>query len=346
MSALERRITGVSNPFDLNAVLAKYGTKPFRTDLCEIRALTADEAKTSKLAKFFSTRAKEREFVGDPVFVAERHGAGAAAEELPKNAFAAFPLRENGKMWGFLFMGKKSFSESYSSEEMSELRKFALFLELHVRYMATYEKLSELTLCLDRKVDEKTLEYNDLINRQKEFISMVSHEIKAPITNAVFQSDALLDDLESGAGKNEMKKGLDVLHSQLVRAGELISKLFSVQYYDTRSVTLFKEKVAVGLLLEDEADVLSNTNPNARFETRISDVGFVEIDRLQFQQAVSNLLQNAVKHSGRTDPHVVLSAEASGGILRIQIEDDGEGLADTESIFDRYVTGEGTSASL
>ena len=195
MSALERRITGVSNPFDLNVALAKYGTKPFRTDLCETRTLTADEAKTSKLAKFFSTRAKEREFVRDPVFIAERRGAGAAAEELPKNAFAAFPLRENGKIRGFLFMGKKNFSESYSSEEMSELRKFALFLELHVRYMATYAQLSELTLCLDRKVDEKTLEYNDLINRQKEFISMVSHEIKAPITNAVFQSDALLDDL-------------------------------------------------------------------------------------------------------------------------------------------------------
>lgn len=143
-----------------------------------------------------------------------------------------------------------------------------------------------------------------------------------------------------------MKKGLDVLHSQLVRAGELISKLFSVQYYDTRSVTLFKEKVAVGLLLEDEADVLSNTNPNARFETRISDVGFVEIDRLQFQQAVSNLLQNAVKHSGKANPHVVLSAGAWDGVLKIQIEDDGEGLADTESIFERYTTGEGTSASL
>lgn len=297
MSALERRITGVSNPFDLSVVLAEYGTKPYRTELCEIRALTPEEAKRSKLAKFFTTRAKEREFIKDPVFIAERHGADAAASELPKNAFVAFPLRENGKMWGFLFMGKKSFSESYSSEEMSELRKFALFLELHVRYMETYGQLSELTLSLDRKVDEKTLEYNDLINRQKEFISMVSHEIKAPITNAVFQSDALLDDLESGTEKTEIKKGLDVLHSQLVRAGELISKLFSVQYYDTRSVTLFKEKVAVGLLLEDEADVLSNTHPNARFETRISDVGFAEIDRLQFQQAVSNLLQNALKHS-------------------------------------------------
>lgn len=99
-------------------------------------------------------------------------------------------------------------------------------------------------------------------------------------------------------------------------------------------------------MLEDEADVLSSAHPEARIETEIHDVGFVEIDRLQFQQAVSNLLQNAVKHSGKPDPKVLLRAEATETALRVSIEDDGEGLTDTESIFERYTTGEGTSASL
>ncbi len=63
--------------------------------------------------------------------------------------------------------------------------------------MSAHEKLQDMNVNLDKKVDEKTIEYNDLINRQKEFISVISHEIKAPITNAVFQSDGILDDLES-----------------------------------------------------------------------------------------------------------------------------------------------------
>ncbi|MFB0965557.1 MAG: ATP-binding protein [Patescibacteria group bacterium] len=41
-----------------------------------------------------------------------------------------------------------------------------------------------------------------------------------------------------------------------------------------------------------------------------------------------------------------MGAESSGGTLRVWIEDDGDGLSDTESIFERYTTGEGTSASL
>lgn len=88
-------------------------------------------------------------------------------------------------------------SEAYSAEEAAELRKFALFLELQLRNMSAHEKLQDMNVNLDKKVDEKTIEYNDLINRQKEFISVISHEIKAPITNAVFQSDGILDDLES-----------------------------------------------------------------------------------------------------------------------------------------------------
>jgi hypothetical protein len=38
-----------------------------------------------------------------------------------------------------------------------------------------------LNINLDKKVDEKTIEYNNLISKQKEFISMSSHEIKTPV---------------------------------------------------------------------------------------------------------------------------------------------------------------------
>jgi len=57
--------------------------------------------------------------------------------------------------------------------------------------------LRDMTENLDKRVDEKTLEYNDLINRQKDFIRMISHEIRSPIGSAIFQSDSIIDDIEA-----------------------------------------------------------------------------------------------------------------------------------------------------
>lgn len=356
MVSLERSVTGITNLFDLNALLKERGTRMFRTDLCEVRPLSKGEAFVSALVGFFEAFPNEPAFVNDMVFLTgrlKRTDVGPLENELPKNAFLAFPLRSSevgNPISGFLFLGKKTLSDSYSSEEFAVLGEFATFLELHMRHMATYAELQDLSLNLDKKVDEKTIEYNNLINQQKEFISVISHEIKAPITNAVFQSDSMVDDLDSGGMRpEELKKELSVLNSQLVRAGELFTKLFSVQYYDTRSVSLFKEGVQIDRLLLTELDIYSRMHPETAFADRIDrNVGFVEIDRLQFQQVLSNLLQNAVRHAQSSEPIIAVSAARANGKLVISIEDNGKGFAgeDTEKIFDRYTTGSGGSAGL
>jgi len=51
----------------------------------------------------------------------------------------------------------------------------------HLKYIEIYSKINDLNINLDKKVDEKTIEYNQLLNKQSEFISMASHEIKSPI---------------------------------------------------------------------------------------------------------------------------------------------------------------------
>lgn len=136
--------------------------------------------------------------------------------------------------------------EFYQKDEIDALRQFVFFLELHLKYIQTYEKIQEYSMNLDKKVDEKTIEYNDLINKQKEFISVISHEIKSPIASAIFQADSILDDIDAGKNSVEyLRSEVSLLNTQLIKTGELLSKLFSVQYYDTHSVTLFREKVQI-----------------------------------------------------------------------------------------------------
>jgi signal transduction histidine kinase len=90
------------------------------------------------------------------------------------------------------------------------------------------------------------MEYNNLINKQKEFISLISHEIKAPISNAIFQADSIIDDLKNTSlSKETIKQELMILNEQLIKTGDLTTKLFALQYFETRTVILFKERVQI-----------------------------------------------------------------------------------------------------
>lgn len=166
----------------------------------------------------------------------------------------------------------KSFGDFYTIDEIDVLRDFVSFLELHLKYIRTYELLQDLSINLDKKVDEKTIEYNNLVNKQKEFISVISHEIKSPIANAIFQADSIIDDLKNDALSNEeLKDELDILNGELLKTGELTTRLFSMQYFDTRSVVLFKERIQVESLLQTEYQVYSHMYENITFVNLIDE---------------------------------------------------------------------------
>ena len=87
-----------------------------------------------------------------------------------------------------------------------------------MKYIETYTALMDLSENLDKRVDEKTMEYNEVLSRQKEFISVISHEIKAPIANAIFQADSMMDDMSSGEFEKDWAASeMKALNGQLAR---------------------------------------------------------------------------------------------------------------------------------
>jgi signal transduction histidine kinase len=358
LKAVPRAIrTGMSS-IVTEPALQKYVSEEvkrvFKARSCEVR--TFPKGVESELRNFFESDPKSRFFINDIVFIEEhRKGVDVAGiqKEFPGDLLIAFPIRgsdEKSPCEGVLVLGPKKLGGFYDSGEIRALSDIAFDLWSQMKFIEVYRKSNDLSVNLDRKVDEKTIEYNTLINQQKEFISVISHEIKAPITNAVFQSDSILDDLETGLTEEDLREELGVLNSQLVRAGELLTKLFSVQYYDTRAVSLFKEGVQIGKLLRTEFEIYSRMHPEIRFVDRISaELGTIRIDRIQFQQVLSNLLQNAVKFVSKEGATIVLTAFRDGEFLHVSVEDNGAGFADgtdADHLFDRYATGSGGAVGL
>lgn len=122
-----------------------------------------------------------------------------------------------------------------------------------------------------------------------------------------------------------------------------MNKLFSVQYYDTRSITLFRERIDMEDFIKQEFKIFQKIYPKTQFELYISDtIGFLWIDRIQFQQILGNIISNTQKQfQNRKNPKVIVSVKIKENIFSISIEDNGAGFSgiQPEEVFDRYKTG-------
>lgn len=118
-------------------------------------------------------------------------------QSIPEDIAYIFPIfSTSGFHIGNIILSEKIDSEVYFQDEIEFLKEFSFFVEIHLKYIRTYTLMHEFSKILDEKVDTKTIAYNNLVNRQKEFIQVISHEVRSPLTSAIFQVESAIENLE------------------------------------------------------------------------------------------------------------------------------------------------------
>ena len=347
MREIEKKISQFTDMESVGKTLNKWLHHLFHSERAYIELFKPEETNNNELQRFFLKENKHELFISDIAFMDEHkkdYDIWKIQKQIPKDIIIVIPLYSMSNInIGWLFIGKKPFWDFYTENEIKTLKEFAFFLETHLKYIRVYDMLRDMTENLDKKVDEKTLEYNDLINRQKDFIRMISHEIRSPIGSAIFQSDSIIDDIESWKYNQEyIKEELNILSEQLIKTGEILTKLFSVEYYDVHSVSLFRENIDIYTIFDEEIRIAVKTNPKIHFINAIEkNIGFALIDKIQFRQVITNLISNAIKFATNEKPTILIEGYKKDGFIWIGIEDNGpwfDGI-DTENIFDKYTIG-------
>ncbi len=332
---------------ELNNFLSENVKSNFGINYINIKTFNNKSSKKLEIEKFFAKNIFTEVFINDIVFIEEnknKFDKNIIKKELNKNISIIFPLFNNQNMLvGILELWHKPFKEQFYSEEIKIIREFVDFLVWHLKYIWTYSKLEELNLTLDKKVDEKTIEYNELLNKQNEFIGIVSHEIKTPLSTCIFQVDSLIDDIDEWEDSPKyIKKELREFEEQLQKMSWLTNSLFVNQRYDLWRIKLFKEKEDLRSLLTLELEVFKNKFENVTFKLNItSSVWIYEIDKVQFTQVINNLLNNAVRFANKNKKLISLKAYEKTDYLIIDIEDNWKWFwknIDTNLIFEKYNT--------
>lgn len=177
-----------------------------------------------------------------------------------------------------------------------------------------------------------------------EFVSTVTHEMKAPLAFIRLASDTLAKGrYTSQSTVEEYSKMLALQADDLTR---LIDNVLSwTRVIDTKQAYAF-ELLDVPELVEESLD---------RFQPRLTDLGFeiqlqlsadlprVRGDRSMMLHVIDNLLDNAIKYSeaGRL---ITIGARSCDGFIRLQVVDNGDGIHpdDVPRVFEKFFRGRGT----
>ncbi|WP_461451350.1 PAS domain S-box protein [Mucilaginibacter sp.] len=172
--------------------------------------------------------------------------------------------------------------------------------------------------------------------RKNDFIGMVSHELKTPLTSlsAIVQ---MLAGKARSSNDNFTAVALDKAYTQARRMSSMINGFLNISRLESGKININKQKFKLDELLREMIDETLLTAASHLITLQTVKALTVYADQDKIGSVISNLLSNAVKYSERgTTINVNCSVENNQAI--VSVKDTGLGIKpqDIDKIFDRY----------
>ncbi len=187
-----------------------------------------------------------------------------------------------------------------------------------------------------------------LIFRQKryteiknDFINNMTHELKTPIASISLAAQMMNDD--SVTKSEQMTKHLGgVIADESKRLRFLVEKVLQMSMFDKKSVVFKKKELDLNEMVENIASTftLRVEHTGGKIYTEIEAVdSSMYVDEVHFQNAITNLMDNAVKYRKPEEPlDIYIRTWNDHDRLLLSIRDTGQGIKkeNIKKIFDKF----------
>ena len=185
---------------------------------------------------------------------------------------------------------------------------------------------------------------------RKDFISSVTHELRAPLTAIKSYVEMLIDD---EAKDVELQRDFfNTINEEADRLARLIDDMLNMSKMEVGNLVLNKSLVRTRKLLDDAVNGVHSAAKNKSIELAAEipdDLPDVEADKEMVRVVITNLLGNGIKYTqdgGRVflTAEVAAAAESDGGheTLVITVTDNGPGIPEDEQdkVFEKFYRAE------
>jgi signal transduction histidine kinase len=187
-----------------------------------------------------------------------------------------------------------------------------LALELHTR-------------SLERMVHTRTHELVEANTAKDKFLSIVSHELKTPLTSLKGKAQLLRRQVERAASTEVICQGLLDMERSIRRMEVLVNDLLDTSHIETNMFVLHRRRCDIVELCRYLIDeYTAGVGPTLTFES-LGEPVEAEVDVDRISQVIINLLSNARKYSPKGAP-ITITLQQVGYEAIISVRDMGIGI--------------------
>ena len=261
------------------------------------------------------------------------HGdiAGRGTETLRENPNIYVPLRTEDQVHGVLVVRMETNSPTATTERLRIVQALSSLAAVAI---------SRIKLEEEAKVAHLAAESERL---RTALFDSISHELRTPLATILGSVTGLLEGQDVFSPENRRDLLLTIREGAM-RMNRLITNLLEMVRLESGMIRLNRHwcdlEDIVGVALAQLGDSLQHREVKVFLDDVIPPM---DVDEVLIEQALVNVLSNAVKYS-QPPSDIVLSAQLQNGMVCIMVADEGIGISETESdrIFEKFYRSKST----
>src|SRR6266704_1008687 len=206
---------------------------------------------------------------------------------------------------------------------------------------------NEVIEALQRQVDELEAAnrlLKEQLARKEQFAAMIAHELRSPLTPIINCAQIVA---RPNQRRETIERGTNIIISQAWRLSRLVSDLLDSSRLSSGQFTLSCSPCDAVKLVKEVVEQLRPLAPYHRFAIEAPDTPMIgNWDYSRLQQALGNLLDNAIKYSPE-ETSITVRTWQTPGKAHISVHNEGDSIptADMDQLFLPYSRLQETASS-
>ncbi len=225
----------------------------------------------------------------------------------------AVPIRREGHVTGLITLESQSTSRSFNQDDTAFVARLADRAAVAINNSSLYEEIHRI---------------NDA---KSQFISLVAHELRVPMTSIKGYADLMSKGL-AGPLNDQQQNFMGVILRNLDRMSVLIRDLSDINRIESGNMQFELGRFDLHLVIKDvigslrEAMASRQQTYTTEFAPQLPDVF---ADRTRIGQVLTNLISNAHKYTP-DGGHITVQTIVQDGFVRVDVADTGIGIREEE----------------